>query len=135
MADVTRERRRELRKFGLVVGGILLAMAALWILRHRHPLAARINLAIGGALVVGGVLAPTLLAPLHRVWMALAGALGWFNSRVLLGFVFYVLLAPIGLVLRLLGRDPLSRHFDRKRTTYWHERTEPDDPERFKRQF
>ncbi len=51
-----------------------------------------------------------LPVPFHRVWMGyVAAPLGWFNTRLLLGLVFFLLFSPIALVLRLLGKDPLRR--------------------------
>ena len=64
---------------------------------------------IGTVLVVGGLLAPTLLKRPSDAWWVFAMALGWVNARVLLSVLFFVILSPIGLVWRLTGRDPLRR--------------------------
>ena len=40
----------------------------------------------------------------HRIWMTIAGAIGWFNTRVILGLCFYLLIAPIGFILRIFGK-------------------------------
>ena len=96
------------RSFGLTVGGVLLAIAAFSAWRG-HPLRAETTGAIGALLVVAAALRPSSLAPLSRVWMRIGGALGWFNSRVLLTLIFVVIFAPFGLVARLFGKDPLDR--------------------------
>jgi len=56
-----------------------------------------------------GWLKPIALKPLSDVWWKLAGALGWFNSRLLLTILFAIVLAPLGLFLRATGKDPLAR--------------------------
>jgi hypothetical protein len=54
----------------------------------------------------------------HIIWMRLAVALGYINSRVLLSLMFYLVFTPYGLLMRLFGRDPLRRRGAR-RESYW----------------
>jgi hypothetical protein len=54
----------------------------------------------------------------HRYWMGLAAILGYVNSRILLSAVYYLLLTPIGGVLRLARYDPLRRRGPRQ-SSYW----------------
>ena len=54
-----------------------------------------------------GVAAPRLLAPVFRAWMKLAAVLGWINTRILLILVYYLVVTPIGLLMRLFRRSPL----------------------------
>ena len=75
-------------------------------------------LALGAALVLLALVAPRALAPAHRAWMTLAAMLAWINTRILLGLVFYGVVTPIGLVMRLVGRDPIERRLDPARTSY-----------------
>ncbi len=80
---------------------------------------------LGGAAVALGVLAllaPRLLGPVHKLWMKIADALAWFNTRVLLGVVYYLVMTPTGIVMRLMGRDPLDRTLG-DRPSYWVART------------
>jgi len=63
----------------------------------------------GGILVLPGLLMPSFLAPIYKVWMAVGKALGWINTRLILGVIYYLLFAPVGLVIRLFGRDPMQR--------------------------
>src|SRR6516165_10542400 len=99
--------RKTLRQFaGLWIaffGGF-----ALWQgLVRGHPQAATILGVI--ALGVGpiGLVRPEWLRPIYVTWMVLAFPIGWTISQVLLGLMFYGLFTPLGLVFRLLGRDPL----------------------------
>lgn len=96
------------RSFGVTVGGVLLAIAALSLWRG-HAIRAEVTGGLGALLVLGALVRPALLAPLAAAWGRLGRVLGAFNSRVLLGVMFVLVFCPVGFVLRLLGRDPLER--------------------------
>ena len=116
----------ELKRFGFTVAVPLALLAGLGVWRGHTILPA-----VLGALAValGGValLAPGLLAPVQRVWMVGVHALGWLNTRVLLGLVYFVMMTPTGIVMRLVGRDPLNRRL-RDRPSYWVQRNKSPDP-------
>jgi hypothetical protein len=110
--------RRELREFGLITGGLFIAIfgAALPWLRHRHyPVWPWL---LGAFLILSALVAPPVLKPCHRVWNLLGWALGWVNSRIVMTLVFYVVIVPMGLIMRALGRDPMARGFDPKVASY-----------------
>jgi hypothetical protein len=96
------------RAFGLSVGGVCVAsgVVAAW---RGHTSAAVWLIVVGGLLLAGALLAPSLLRVPNRLWWRMAQALGWINSRVLLTLLFVAVLTPLGLVLRSLGRSPLHR--------------------------
>jgi hypothetical protein len=74
----------------------------------------------------------------RAVYVVLMGAtlpIGLVVSFVMLGLFYFLLITPLGLVFRLLGRDPLQRRFDPKAETYWVEHQPPDRPERYFQQF
>jgi Saxitoxin biosynthesis operon protein SxtJ len=82
-----------------------------------------------------GLFVPPLARRFHTLWMRLALLLGWVNSRILLGLMFYGVFAPYNLVGRLLRRDPLTRRGAR-RDTYWLPRkTTRQAREQFERTF
>ena len=108
---------RELRSFGLVVGGVFLGIG-LWPLVIRGASARWWAVTLGAALIGAGLMFPRVLGPARAAWMALADLLGRVNSRLLLGLVFFTLVTPMAIVLRIRGRDPLNRGFDRAATTY-----------------
>ena len=113
--------RKALRSFGLVVGGVLIAIAAIVFWRADWTLvpAVRILGGIGGALVVLGLISPLVLKPVHKVWMALAVLLGYIMTRVLLTLVYFIAVTPIGLLMKALGKDLLNRKLDREAESYW----------------
>lgn len=96
------------RSFGISVGTVLLLIAAFMAWRGRIT-AAEITGATGAALLVLGSTRPALLKYPSAAWWAMAGVLGYVNARVILTVAFLVVLTPIGLLWRALGRDPLHR--------------------------
>ena len=95
------------RKFGLTVGIAFLVLAALlYFWRHRETAAAVLG-AIGALLVLAALVMPTRLGPLERAWMGLAKAISKVTTPVFMGVVFFVVVTPIGLVMRLFRRRPL----------------------------
>ena len=68
-----------------------------------------------------------VLGPVEKVWMKVAEALGFVSTRVILTVAFYLIIVPVGLVIRLLGRDLLSLKINRDVDTYW-SKTEVDGP-------
>lgn len=108
---------RSLRSFGFLVGGVFLLIGT-WpfALRAEAP---RVWAIVAGAILVAPALVyPRALAPIHRGWMKIGRLLGWINTRIVLSVIYYLILTPIGLVLRWLGQDPLRRRFDRQAETY-----------------
>ena len=78
---------------------------------------------------------PVIRKPVYLAWVYAAFPIGWTVSHLLLAVVYYLVLTPIGLALRLFGRDIVSRRFDRSATTHWIERRPVDDRTRYFRQF
>lgn len=116
---------RELRRFGWVMAAALAALAALlwWRGRDVWPWIA----GLGGAFLVFGTALPRILAPVERAWMALGRAIGEVVSRVVLTVTFYLMITPIGLLMRALGNDPLELEIDEDANSYWSP-VEPDGP-------
>lgn len=125
---------RELRRFGLGVGGAFAVLAAVSAWRgHAIPPLVLGTLAVG--LLLPGLVAPRLLAPVERRWMAFAEALGRFNTRVILTLLYALVFAPVGFVRRTL-RDPLDRRLRDGRATAWVPRERaPVDRDRYRHQF
>jgi len=96
------------RKFGLTVGVAFLVLAGIvwW---RSHPMMATVFAALGGALGVGGLMVPTLLGPVQRGWMGLAHAISKVTTPIVMGVVYFVVLAPVGLLMRAFGRNPMVR--------------------------
>jgi hypothetical protein len=97
---------REGRKFAFTVGGAFLALAALAWWRQR-VLPSEIFGVLGGLFVVAGVVAPSQLGPVNRAWMGLDHAISKVTTPVFMAVVYFVVVTPIGLLMRLVGRRPL----------------------------
>jgi hypothetical protein len=106
----------DLRRFGLLVGAIFLAIGLWPVVRGRDVHVWAVG--VGAVLFAAGVLWPAGLRPVHRGWIALSEVLGWINSRLILGVIFFGLITPMAAVWRLLGRDPMQRRFERSVDTY-----------------
>ena len=78
---------------------------------------------------------PRLRRPLFVGWMYASYPIGWVVSHVLLALIYYGVLTPTGLLLRVLGRDSMNRQFDRAAKSYWIERERRGDVSRYFRQF
>ncbi len=102
------DQNKQLRSFGLTVGGIF-AFIGLWPAIY-HAMNAR-WWAVGVAIVLifPAVVFPKSLFWIHKGWMAVGAVLGWVNTRIILGIVFYIIVTPIGLVRSWLGKDPMGR--------------------------
>ena len=127
---------KQLRQFGWMVGIVLIAIGFWQLYRQIHSTARIVLWALGGCLLVSGLFLPKVLSPIYKLWMSLAGILGWINTRILLGLIFYLLFTPIGLIMRVLQRDVLKRKIDPNVDTYWVDREKISNiKEHFKRQF
>jgi Saxitoxin biosynthesis operon protein SxtJ len=108
---------KPLRSFGLMVGGIFVLLGiwpALW---RGQPLRLW-SVLVGGALLALALLWPRSLAQVYRLWMAVGEVLGWINTRLILGVVFYGIFTPLGLCMRLRGQDPMRRTLTAEVDTY-----------------
>jgi len=99
---------KQLRSFGFTVGGIF-ALIAFWPLVIRAADPRWWALAIAASLLIPAVVFPRSLVWVHKGWMAIGHVMGWINTRIILGIVFYVIVTPIGMIRRWLGKDPMGR--------------------------
>jgi hypothetical protein len=95
------------RSFGISVGAVLLGVAAYSVWRERM-LTAQITGGIGAVLLIAGLTRPSLLKWPSALWWRLAAVLGYVNARIILTIAFLIVLTPIGLLWRIIGRDPLG---------------------------
>ena len=100
--------KKQLREFGLIIGfGFPILIG--WIIPALLGHAFRIwTLWIASPFLILGFLKPRLLFYPYKGWMALGLVLGWINSRIILGLVFFLVLQPIALIMKFVGYDPLK---------------------------
>ena len=111
----TRLSSAEGRRFGLTVGAAFLVLGGA--LAWRGRAVAPVALALGALLLAAGVIVPTRLGPITRAWASLGAAISKITTPIFLGIVYYAAITPIGLLLRAVGRNPLTRH--RSGTSCW----------------
>ena len=104
----TEVTRKDLRSFGLLVGGVF-AFIGFWPLLRRGEDFRTWALVLAVVLIAPALVFPVCLKPIHKVWMKLGHVLGWINTRILLGLVFFAVVTPMGVVRRLLGKDSMGR--------------------------
>jgi len=113
------------RKFGLTVGGAFLVIGTILQWRGRAT-ASMVCLAGGGVLALAGLAVPGNLGPVYRGWMSLARVLSRVTTPIFMGVVYFVVIAPIGLLMRLFGKNPLVHRS--VNDSYWHRREPHSDP-------
>jgi len=100
-----------------MVGGIFAVIGVWPALWHGQPFRLW-SLLLGGVLIVLALAWPRSLAHVYRLWMTVGEVLGWINTRLILGVVFYGLFTPMGLLMRLRGQDPMRRTLTPEVDTY-----------------
>ncbi len=108
--------KNNLRKFGITLGLAFLIITLLLVARHKHSLSPFL---ISIIFFVLAFIMPILLKPIYIVWMRLAFILGWINTRLILFIIFYLIVTPIGVGLRLFGIGLLDRKIDKDKDSYW----------------
>lgn len=127
--------KKSLRKFGLVMSVAFLVVAGILLIRHKQYIVP-FFIATSTILILLTLAAPVLLKPVYIVWMRMGFVLGWVNTRLLLLIIFYLVVTPIGLLMRLFGNDPLLRRIDKKISSYWVKKENKDfNPLNYERQF
>ncbi len=103
--------KKELRRFGLVVGGIftLLSIWELWLG------------VLGAILILGGIILPLALKWPYKLWLGLGLILGFIVSHIILTILFYLVITPIAIVKRLVTKKSKVEP-----DTYWHPHPDTD---------
>ncbi len=109
--------QRKLREFGVLMGGVFLVIGAFAYWRgHRWPLW---GAPLSACLILLGWITPQSLLNIYRIWMGLAMILGWVVSRVILTILFFLILTPTALLLKILGKDFMDRKQGGKEKSFW----------------
>jgi membrane-bound ClpP family serine protease len=114
LSEVTYEQAR---KTCLVVAVVLFLIGS-WSFYREKITNAEIFGASGLVLILCGFFLPAVSKRFHVVWMTIAFALGYVNSRIILTIIFFLMFVPYHLFSMLFGRDPLNRR-SKKLESYW----------------
>lgn len=108
---------KELRNFGLITGGILVGLFGMlpFFISGKFHLWPFV---IAGLLWLFALLAPLLLRPVYHLWMKFGHVMGFINTRIILGVMFFFIVTPVGYLLKLFGKDPMNRVFQAEVESY-----------------
>ena len=118
LADKPKYTPKELRDFGLIMAGMLILMFGIvlpWIFGYSTPYWPFIAAVV---FAVVALIRPVLLGPVNNVWLKISDVLGWVNTRLVMGIMFFLLIAPIGILMRLFGKDTLNNKLSEKESSY-----------------
>ena len=105
------------RNFGLVFF-IVFLIVSIWPLTYDEPV--RIwSAIISSVFLILGLMNSKLLTPLNKLWFKFGMILGAIVSPVVMGVVFFLVVTPIGLIMKIMGKDLLNKKYDKKKRTYW----------------
>lgn len=122
------------RSFGLVIGSAVAAIAVWPITRGQTP--HWWGVAAAAVLLIAALVRPGVLQPLNRLWFKFGELLHRIVTPVILGVIYLTTIIPVGLAMRMLGKDPLQRAFEPGSESYWIDRDPPGPgPESLPRQF
>ena len=129
MLQIPELDRKGLRKFGVISGAIVAIMFGImipWIFDHPLKWPWQTNSfgipnwpwSIAYFLWIIAVIFPSFLKSIYIVWMFLGNIMNWLNTRIILGILFLIMFVPIGLIMKLFGKDPMSRSLNTKNNSY-----------------
>ncbi len=122
------------RSFGFVFAAVFMVIG-LWPLLGGNGVRLW-ALAVAAIFLAAGAVLPRILAPMNRAWTKLGLLLHHVVNPLVMGFLFYLVVTPVGLLMRLFGKDPLRLRLDPEAKSYWIERRPPGPaPETMKNQF
>ena len=109
---------KQLRQFGFIMAGGLVVFFGLlipWIWDRSYPLWPWIAAAVFAGT---GLIYPKILTPIFHAWLKIGHILGWINTRIILGLVFFVIFFPVALILRIARKDPMARKYRPEERSY-----------------
>lgn len=122
------------RLFGIVFA-VFFTVIGLWPLMESGDVRTW-SLGLAIALLLMAVIVPRALTPLNFLWTGFAKLMHRITSPVIMAFLFYIVVTPMGIAMRLAGKDPMRRERDEAADSYWIERQPPGpEPETLKKQF
>jgi len=114
----TRDELKSLRQFGTSLAAILVILGAINFLKGRmgwYPWFFGLSFIV----ILLVLISPKSLRPIHIVFTKIAHAIGWFNTRAVLIIIYYILVTPTAIIMKIFGKDPLNRKICKNESSYW----------------
>lgn len=129
---------KKVRDFGWVIFAVIGVIVPVFISWRNEWIITDLMLilfGIGLLVLIPCLIAPNLMRPVYRGWMTLAVLLGLFMTKVIITLVFYGMMTPIGLLRRLLVKDPMGLRINKEKQSYWVEKEHSPTPESYEKQY
>ena len=116
----------------LIIPGLIGAYLLLW----KGSVNGYVWIAIGAGLCACRVV-PPVFRVIYKLWVGFSVILGYFVSRILMTIIFFTVITPTGLIMRIMGKDPMRRRLDSQAQTYWMAKPQETEIsiERYEKQF
>ncbi len=109
-----------------MMGGVLSFFSGIFIYKQIYWVGCTLGTIALVFFVMGGT-CPQKLEGFYHKWMKFAAILGAFNTKVLLGLLFFLCFTPVRVIITLLGKDPLKRKFEPSAKSYWEDHVDSHD--------
>lgn len=116
--DHSQQSNKELRTFGLTTGimmVLIFGLALPWLFHRPYPTWPWIIAATAWSVAL---ILPAALQPVFKAWMTFGHWLGWINTRIILGIMYYTVFFMVGLAMKSMGKDPMARKIDKTADSY-----------------
>ena len=111
------------RSFGIVFFFVFLIIS-LWPLTNENPLRVW-SIFVAIIFLILGLMNSKLLTPLNILWFKFGKLLGFIIAPIVMGIVFFVVITPTGLIMKIIGKDLLNNKYNNKIKSYWINRGKP----------
>ena len=109
---------KDLRSFGLIMAVMIAAIFGLllpWVFDHDRPIWPWY---VSGAFALGALVFARALRPIYKLWLAFGAVMGWINTRLILGILYFAMFTPISGLFALIGVDPMRRRLELETESY-----------------
>jgi hypothetical protein len=96
------------RKFGFTMAGAFTVFALIFLYKQRMTVVMVLG-SLAAFFLFFALVAPKLLEPVEKVWMAFARVLGAINTRIIMGILYFLFFVPLSLLFKVIGRDEMRR--------------------------
>ena len=127
--------RRQLFWFGALFAMFFALIGGMIWWKFPAPTVAYVIWSVAALLTILFYAVRSLRKPIYLGWIQITYPIGWVVSHTAMAVIYYLVLTPVGLLMRLFGRDPMERRFNVGTPSYWVEHEPAGDPSRYFRQF